>query len=235
MRWFGYKDTSIFFLPFFGAAATGRKDDATISEKFGVLLGGPLPGLIVGIVIALILHGKADRHSWEFQVVSLLIAINYLNLLPILPLDGGRIVNMLLFSRHPYTDVLFKVVTVCILLLVSLVSGDRISLIIGIFVSLTIVNSWRSAKVLQSLNQLSNKFEDRTQLLQAIYSNLRQLGYDSLSFAQKYNLVKDVAQRYGEADATWTMRLSLLALYLVCLLSGLFLSGVALISFATSG
>jgi Zn-dependent protease len=38
MRSFGYENTSIFFLPFFGAATSGRKDHATLSEKVMVVL-----------------------------------------------------------------------------------------------------------------------------------------------------------------------------------------------------
>src|SRR5579883_2383282 len=49
MRLFRYRDLSMFFLPFFGAAVTGHKDDASLSEKIGVLLAGPLPGLLLGI------------------------------------------------------------------------------------------------------------------------------------------------------------------------------------------
>jgi hypothetical protein len=44
MRAFGYQDTRIFFIPFFGAAAAGRKHDATGAERAMVLLAGPLPG-----------------------------------------------------------------------------------------------------------------------------------------------------------------------------------------------
>ncbi len=109
MRAFGYRDTGIFFLPFFGAATTGRKRDASVTQEVVVLLMGPLPGLLLGLggimahLQGLHLPGGpvATKAAW------MLIVINYFNLLPLLPFDGGKIVQRLLFSRFPWLDVAF--------------------------------------------------------------------------------------------------------------------------------
>ncbi|MFB2924079.1 MULTISPECIES: site-2 protease family protein [Aerosakkonema] len=226
MKLYGYENTSIFFLPFFGAAATGRKDNATLSEKVIVLLAGPLPGLLLGAGIGITMQANGNIHDSKvlFMAISLLVVINYLNLLPIMPLDGGRILNILLFSRHPYTDVLFKIITVSIFIFAGFGLGEAPLLPVGFLVAITIPSSFRSAKVLQKLQQMRlHQNEDAENLLASIFHTIKKSGYGSLNFAQKYRLAKDISQRHQESYASLTTRLSLLALYLLSLVAGLVL------------
>ncbi len=104
MRAFGFKDTSIFFLPFFGGAALGAKEGATPAEEILVLFAGPAPGLILGLILAAMNLGGL----WQ-QTALMLIAVNALNLLPIFPLDGGRIARTVLFARSIALDVAFQI------------------------------------------------------------------------------------------------------------------------------
>ena len=98
MRAFGYTDLKVFFIPFFGAAASGRKLDATPTQQALVSLMGPLPG----IVLALVASFWAPYDSrFLAEVVVLALAINAFNLLPILPLDGGHYLHWTLFARWP--------------------------------------------------------------------------------------------------------------------------------------
>ena len=47
MRLFGYRNVQMFFVPFLGAAVSGRKHAAPVWQQVVVLLLGPLPGLLV--------------------------------------------------------------------------------------------------------------------------------------------------------------------------------------------
>lgn len=102
MRWAGYRDLKIFFIPLIGAMASGREQQASAWHKMLVLLAGPLPGIVLGCAL---LHGLAAQvlpHAmWLVMAASLLIAINVLNLLPFVPLDGGRFFDELLVARLP--------------------------------------------------------------------------------------------------------------------------------------
>ena len=102
MLLFGYKDVRIFFIPLFGAAASGKKGGAAKWKQAVVLLLGPLPGLIAGT--ALLLTHAPDL--WRTIAVQL-VAINALNLLPLTPLDGGQLFRLLVFSRHRYLELGF--------------------------------------------------------------------------------------------------------------------------------
>lgn len=218
MRYFGYQDTSIFFLPLLGAAASGRKDDATLTERVMVLLAGPVPGLLVG---ALLLALTGDRDASLTILALWLVLLNFLNLLPILPLDGGRIVNLLLFSRHPDTEIFFKLFTAVILAIAGLGLQDPILLFLMLVTVLTLPSSWRTRKLLKVMPKEAAAVLPGDKLLGHLFQELKNCGYDRFPFSQKYRLVKEIAQRYQEPPATWRTRLTLLGLYAMCLVSGL--------------
>src|SRR5262245_43661681 len=60
MRLFGYRNVRMFFIPFFGAAVSGTKHAAAVWQQGVVLLLGPLPGILLGLVLALTLQPARD-------------------------------------------------------------------------------------------------------------------------------------------------------------------------------
>lgn len=231
MRLCGYADTTVFFIPFFGAAATGRKDHASVLDKFLVLIAGPMPGLIVGMGLFLFSTYGWNYPEWLTEVMWMLIGLNLFNLMPIYPLDGGKIVDLLFFSRYPFTDVLFKVIAVVAFLLLSQASPLLISL--AIIVAITIPASFRSAQLFSSLRkELKNTpTPDRDGLLPTIFIVMRLFGHDKLPASQRYSLAKTALQRCQEVRSQRSSRIGLIALYLVCLFS---LPAVAIARYATA-
>ncbi|MDX2216599.1 MAG: hypothetical protein SFY66_25270 [Oculatellaceae cyanobacterium bins.114] len=238
MRSFGYENTSIFFLPFFGAATAGRKDHATLSEKVMVLLAGPLPGLLLGCIMAIALPQTVNQSSSLALTINFLIILNYLNLLPIFPLDGGRVVNLLLFSRYPWAELIFKGVTVFLIVLLVMTFNDPFLLFLAIIVGSSIPNSYRSARILKQLQQIQSSDDakpfaqerNRTlpDLLLTLFTAVRQAGYGAMPFNQKYSLVKSLVQLQQEPNVRWTTRIALLVFYGVSLVGGLVLAAVSL-------
>jgi Zn-dependent protease len=108
MKALGYRDTKIFFVPFLGAAAVGRREDAAAWQRAVVFLAGPLPGLAIGLVLLL---GSWPLPPFFAHVASMLVWLNAFNLLPLEPLDGGRLLNVLVFSRHAAVESAFVVST----------------------------------------------------------------------------------------------------------------------------
>ncbi|MFI5300140.1 MAG: site-2 protease family protein [Polyangiales bacterium] len=102
MRVFGYRDTRIFFVPFFGGAATGVKDHATALQESIVLLAGPIPGVAIGAVM--LLSGHAPKGSGAHELAVMFLAINGFNLLPLHPLDGARLLQRTALSRWPLIE-----------------------------------------------------------------------------------------------------------------------------------
>jgi Zn-dependent protease len=71
-----------------------------------------LPGLFLGIglAIATSLHHTdpeqfmrwyTAKENWTRDVTGILIGLNLFNLMPMYPLDGGQVADLLLFSRNP--------------------------------------------------------------------------------------------------------------------------------------
>lgn len=85
MRAFGYTDLKVFFIPFFGAAASGIKQDASATQRAVVSLAGPLPGISFALVAAWFAPFESELFKY---VVVLALFINAFNLLPFVPLDG---------------------------------------------------------------------------------------------------------------------------------------------------
>ncbi len=220
MRLYGYQDTSIFFVPFFGAAAKGRKDNATLTEKFFVLLAGPLPGLLLGVGMAVAFSGSTQP-VWLKETSLMLVVINLFNLLPIYPFDGGKIAHILFFSRYPYTDVLFKLLAAMALGLLSY--GSPILLGLAILIGFSIPAGFRSAKLDGILRKEIKDLgvSNTDSLLHSIFSIIKKSGYGTLPFAQRYNLVKDLVQRHRDSYAKWTTKFGLSVIYCVCLIGGL--------------
>jgi Zn-dependent protease len=106
MIFFGYRDVSVFFLPMFGGAATGRPDGVASWKRALVALLGPVPGLAAGLA-CLLLHVAAGGGTWLYAG-QVLVLVNGFNLLPFFPLDGGHFLNDILFCRSRYAELLLR-------------------------------------------------------------------------------------------------------------------------------
>lgn len=191
MRACGFADTTIFFLPFLGAATTGKKDDATASEEMIVLLAGPVPGLLLGLLLSAM---PGPRHPLLELVITTLIALNVLNLLPIYPFDGGRIVHLLLFGRTVFSDVFFQLLGAGLLLLAAWGAGTGIMLVPAAFIVLALPTVVRTARIAQHVDRGERREE-------AVLSAIRQVLGENLAFGQQVNLARAVEKRLGGRPA----------------------------------
>lgn len=156
MKLFGYRDVRMFFIPFFGAAVAGRNYSAPGWKKVVVALAGPVPGLIVGVVLGIMAHRL--HNELLFTACLLTLVLNGLNLLPVFPLDGGRVVHVLLFSRHYLLDVAFRSLAALILVGVGLSRfGDKPLLFLGAFMLVGIPAAYRLARVTADIRKMPHQ------------------------------------------------------------------------------
>jgi Zn-dependent protease len=150
MQLFGYRNTSMLFIPFFGGVAMGKNEQATLSQKFWVLILGPLPGILLGIIM-LCTSNIDSSWFWSKGFGLWMVGINLLNLLPIYPLDGGKIVSLLL-QPYPYLSVGFKII--CTIFSIGWgLSGSQIFLFIGIAIALSLPVDLRTARAISKLKK----------------------------------------------------------------------------------
>jgi Zn-dependent protease len=118
MRFFGYRDVHMFFMPALGAAVSGQKPGVPAWQESIVLLLGPLPGLLLGcgiyfLDLAYAVPVLRTGAGW-------LVTLNFLNLLPFEPLDGGKLCNRHVFSRFRWLEAVMVAVGAAGLVLVCL-------------------------------------------------------------------------------------------------------------------
>jgi len=152
MRAVGYRGLSVLVLPFLGAVAIGRKDDAGPWQKLVVLLAGPLPGLVLAVVCLRL--GMADTaHSDLLTTVgAMALGINLFNLLPFTPLDGGQMVDTFLFCRRPRLRFAFFAMSAMALVAVGLALESTVLAAAGLLLALSIPSAWRSLRLLAGLD-----------------------------------------------------------------------------------
>lgn len=109
MKLYNYTDLGIFFIPLLGAYSSGTKREVSQKQSAIIILAGPLPGIILGILINfLALH--QDNRALEITAM-LLILLNLLNLIPIYPLDGGQLLTRLFLDESAIIGKIFVVVS----------------------------------------------------------------------------------------------------------------------------
>jgi Zn-dependent protease len=151
MRAFGYKNVKMFFIPFFGAAVTGRAEKVASWKQVISYLAGPVPGILLAVPIAIAGHVMQSLPLLDFAL--LLLILNGFNLFPILPFDGGHVVHKSLFVRHPVIEAIFRIcAALCLLLLGILISiagggkGSHLTTGLAIWMAfsipLAIKNAW---------------------------------------------------------------------------------------------
>ncbi len=145
MKIFGYRNLKMFFIPFFGAAVTGRHYNVPGWKKAVVSLMGPLPGVVAGAVIGVL--GLILHRPLLVKIGVMALGLNGFNLLPMLPLDGGWVMHAILFSRHVALDVVFRGLAALGMLALALASGDKVLLFVMLAMLLALPASYRLARI----------------------------------------------------------------------------------------
>ncbi|MFI5133027.1 MAG: site-2 protease family protein [Chitinophagales bacterium] len=102
MKFYNYKDLGIFFIPLVGAYASGKKHEISQLQSAVILLAGPVPGIIVGVILyytAPYLSHDSNQVFLLGRIAWILIFLNLFNLLPVYPLDGGQLLNRLFLDN----------------------------------------------------------------------------------------------------------------------------------------
>jgi Zn-dependent protease len=160
MRLRGFADLRMFFLPFFGAAVSGRKPGASAVDHALVALAGPVPGLMVALALAARLPAMEARDhlartvpdmSLATELVLMLVILNVLNLAPMLPFDGGRLFEAILFGRWPLVDLAFRGAAIAALALLAWQASFEMAGVIAALFALGLPNHARMAFAAQRL------------------------------------------------------------------------------------
>ncbi|GIP31370.1 M50 family metallopeptidase [Paenibacillus sp. J2TS4] len=140
---FGWNVTEVRLLPFGGVAVVEESGNVPAREELIVALAGPLQNVWMALFALFIMAmGGSDPEWWVYFMKANLL-VGAFNLLPILPLDGGKIMQASLSYLLPYHRTLFITTVISLIMSVGLVviamlpwSGGGIQLnllVIGLF------------------------------------------------------------------------------------------------------
>ena len=136
MKRYNYKEVKMFFIPFLGAYVSGDKDQLSKKEMLVVILAGPVPGIIIGTLLNLI---SAMYEIPELgSLGKLFVIINAFNLIPVTPLDGGRLIETLFFSSNILIQNIFMVFSMLLVGVYAFYSQELILLLLILFLFLRI-------------------------------------------------------------------------------------------------
>jgi tetratricopeptide (TPR) repeat protein/Zn-dependent protease len=227
MQLFGYRNTSMLFIPFFGGVAMGKNEGATLSQKFWVLMFGPLPGILLGMAMLFVSSGNANLAWWNGFGLWMVV-INLLNLLPIYPLDGGKIVSLLL-QPYPYIGVVFKFI--CTVLAIGLgCLGSQLFLFIGIAIAMSLPLDLRTARAIVRLKQQPGAADlDKDEWFKWAHSQLDRSSQSPVQPAHQKLFMNNLWEWRSDLHNSSRLRWGLGLLYTITLIGGTIGSAYALI------
>jgi len=144
MKLFNYSNVKIFFIPLIGAFTSGKKQQVSQKQLSFIILAGPLPGLIIACGLYFI--NKDLNNDTLKMLANCFLFINLFNLLPIYPLDGGRIIETLFFKQNYYIRLVFGIISI-ILMAVIFASASTIMIIVPIFMGIELFNESKNQKI----------------------------------------------------------------------------------------
>lgn len=147
MKCYGYNDLGIFFIPLLGAYVSGSKREVSQKESAVILLAGPLPGMILGIIFYLLWQHDPSLHigTTSFRMISfLLIILNLFNLIPIYPLDGGQLLNRVFLDEESWISRIFIFLSIAALAWIAIKTKFFVLLIFPLYMVLRMKKDHRS-------------------------------------------------------------------------------------------
>lgn len=115
MKAYNYTELGIFFIPLVGAYASGKKHEVSQLQSSVILLAGPVPGIIIGVILHFTgSYFGGDPRQVE-NIAKILVFLNILNLLPIYPLDGGQLLNRLFLDSSEIISKIFLILSAAFL------------------------------------------------------------------------------------------------------------------------
>ena len=207
MSLLGYKDLKMLFIPLFGAVALGTAKNVPPHKKVITSFAGPVPGILLAFLILVIVRYTNTPilyGSTILTAVILLLVINYFNLVPVMPLDGGQVLNTIFFSRFAVIQSLFLVISLISLAVIAVILREPVLLIAVLIIPFAYRNHFIQRKLTSQLQQqLKNReITGETALIEETFLLLKQEPYNQYPFQRKIQVVKYVEENVNAPKAS---------------------------------
>lgn len=118
-RYFGWRVRKIELFPFGGAVQVDESGNRPWREELLVILAGPAVNLFLALSTWFLYQAGLWTSPTSLQFIEYNLILFLFNLIPIVPLDGGKLLQLLLALKFPYRtslDVSYYVSLGCLLL-----------------------------------------------------------------------------------------------------------------------
>lgn len=145
MKLYNYQNVKLFIVPLLGAFVSGKKHSVSQKQMSIIILAGPVPGIIIGTVLYVI--NQTHPNETLKMLANVFVFINIFNLLPIYPLDGGRLLENLFIKNNHGIRLVFTILSILFLISIITLSGNIIMVIIPAIMIFELINEIKNQKI----------------------------------------------------------------------------------------
>lgn len=177
MKLFGYRGMGRFFIPFISPVDRGRKLHAPAWQQLTVILAGPLPGLMVGMAVLVTGYFLPSLPPLAPEIGAMAVLLNAFHLLPFLPLDGGKVVDLLIFRDLPFLRPLFTLSSAIAVFAASIFTGPAGRVLRYVAITMLAGLAWdiKMIKVVRGGRRLGwSDAEDEDETLRRIFKGIHE-------------------------------------------------------------
>jgi len=197
MKLYNYQNVKMFIVPLLGAFVSGKKQSVSQKQMSIIVLAGPLPGIIIGSILYML--DKSNPNETIKMLANVFIFINIFNLLPVYPLDGGRLLENLFIKNNHGIRLVFTIISILFLVTIITLSGNIIMVIIPAIMVFELINEVKNQKIRDYLDGERIQYHVE-------YNNLPDKNYwlirDCIlfSFQKKYGGVQPGQHQYSAIE-----------------------------------
>ena len=198
MKLFNYKNVKLFFIPLLGAYVSGKKLIISQRQMSIVILAGPVPGIIIGFCLFMVDFIYPSEPL--MMLANIFLFLNLFNLLPFMPLDGGRLIEVLFLKQNHSIRIVFTIISILGLATFAIYNKSILFLIIPISMVFELIMEIKNQKIRNYLEAENINYNvNYIDLPDTDYWTIRDCVL--LSFSKRYSGVQPGVHNYSIIEA----------------------------------
>ena len=198
MKLFNYNNVKLFFIPLLGAYVSGKKLIISQRQMSIVILAGPVPGIIIGFCLFMVNFIYPSEPL--MMLANIFLFLNLFNLLPFMPLDGGRLIEDLFLKQNHSIRIVFTIISILGLATFAIYNKSILFLIIPISMVFELIMEIKNQKIRNYLEAENINYNvNYIDLPDTDYWTIRDCVL--LSFSKRYSGVQPGVHNYSMIEA----------------------------------